>query len=358
MSDDGGIIVSVDVERGFCEAALGTTNMPNSDTVLVADTLVESDLRGVYSHGIQIMPRYIRGLAQGLNPSPNITTVVDAGALVTLDGDGGMGQVVSCKAMELAIERAKQHGIAVVTVRNSSHMGALSYYGMMAINEGMIGICSTNGPAIMAPWGGLTETLGNNPICFGIPAGRSHPIILDMAVSTAARNKIRVAAAKGDRLPVGWALDRQGRPTSDPEEALLGLVAPMSEAKGFGLAVSLEAITAVLSGGLIGKEIPRDTIIAPDSVDVFRPTYVSHYFQAIDVSRLMNLEELKSRVDTLADQIHDSELGTGTDAVYMPGEIEFITRERRLETGIPISGAVLKNLDRIASEVGVNPLPR
>jgi len=350
---DNGVTVAADVERRFSETALLTTGMPAADAALVADTLVEADLRGVYSHGIQIMHRYVRGLSKGLNPTPNVQTVVDAGALAVLDGDCGMGQVVSHKAMELAIEKAEQHGIAAVSVRNSNHHGALAYWGMMAVNRGMIGIVTTNGPAIMAPWGGVNETLGNNPMCYAIPAGSAYPIVLDMAVSTAARNKIRVAAAAGTKIPLDWALDRDGKPTDDPQVALEGLVAPMSGAKGFGLAVAMEVLTAGLSGGLMGKDVPTDTITASDSTYVFHPVRASHHFQVIDIKQMVPLDEFKSRVDRLAEQVHESAPAKGNDAVYMPGEIEFKTKEQRLKGGIPIPQAVLTNLDRIADEIGI-----
>ena len=355
MADNDDIIVQADVERRFCERALRSASLPTKDAELIADTLLEADLRGVITHGIQILPRYVRGLKKGINSSPNIKTMVDMGSLTVLDGDCGMGQVVSVKAMGLAIEKARQHGIAAVTVRNSNHLGALAYYGMMAVEHDMIGFCTTNAGAIMAPWGGVTETLGNNPICFAIPAGKSPTIILDMASSTAARNKIRMAAAKGEKIPLSWGLDREGQPTDDPEEALKGLVAPMSEAKGFGLAVAMEVLTAVLGGGFMGKEVPRDAIF---STDVFYPTWVSHFFQAIDVKRLVPIEEFKSRVDGLAQQVHESKLAKGSRGVFMPGEIEFMTKERRLKEGIPISSTVLRNLDRIAEEIEIEPLPR
>ena len=355
MADGDNVILQADAERRFCERAFETASISANDAEVIADTLVEADLRGVYSHGIQILPRYVRGLQNGINPSPNIETVVDAGSLVVLDGDCGMGQVVSATAMQMAIDKAGEHGVSVVTVRNSNHLGALAYYGMMAVEQDMIGICSTNAAAIMAPWGGRTETLGNNPLCVAIPSGRSYPIVLDMASSTAARNKIRVAATKGEKIPLGWGLDQEGQPTDDPEEALKGLVAPMAGAKGFGLAAVAEVLTAVVSGGLIGKEVPRDAITSPD---VFHPTRVSHYFQVIDVERLLPVEEFKSRVDDLARQVHESRLAKGVEAVYMPGEIEFKTRERRLEEGIPTASAVVGNLDRLAEEISIEPLSR
>ena len=353
-----GVTIDADVARRFGEAALLTTGMPAADAALVADTLVEADLRGVYSHGIQLLHRYVRGLSMGLNPNPNVQTVLDAGALAVLDGDCGMGQVASRKAMELAIEKAEDHGIAAVGVRNSNHHGALAYWGMMAVDRGMISIATTNAPAIMAPLGGVTETLGNNPVCYAMPAGSAYPIVLDMAVSTAARNKIRVAAAAGTKIPLDWALDRDGRPTDDPEVALKGLVAPMSGAKGFGMAVAMELLTAGLSGGLMGKEVPTDAITAKDSTYVFHPVRVSHHFQVIDIKQMVPLDEFKSRVDRLAQQVHESALAKGNDAVYMPGEIEFKTKELRLREGIPIPPAVVGTLDRIADEIGIERISR
>ena len=355
MTDNDSVIVQAEAERQFCEAAFRAVSVPNDDAALIADTLVEADLRGVYSHGMQILPRYVRGLKSGINPSPSIKTVVDAGSLAVLDGDCGMGQVVFVKATELAIEKALQHGIAAVSVRNSNHLGALAYYGMMAVDRDMMGICTTNGPSIMAPWGGVTETLANNPICVAVPSGNTYPVLLDMAVSTVARNKIRVAAARGEKIPLDWALTREGQPTDDPQEALKGLTAPMSGAKGFGLSVAMEVLTGVLSNGLIGKDVPRDVIY---SDDVFYPVRVSHYFQAIDVKRLLPPEEFKARVDYLAGQVHESELAKGAQGVFMPGEMEFITRERRLKEGIPIPSVILHSLDRISKEISVEPLSR
>ena len=229
---------------------------------------------------------------------------------------------------------------------------------MMAVDNGMMGMVTTNGPAIMAPMGGITETLGNNPICYAIPAGSGYPIVLDMAVSTAARNKIRVASAAGTKIPLDWAFDRTGRPTDDPDVALEGLVAPMSGAKGFGLAVVMEILTAGLSGGLIGKEVLADTITAADSSIVYHPMRASHHFQVIDMGGIVPLDEFKSRVDILARQIHESDLAVGSDAVYMPGEIEFKTKTYRLEHGIPIIPAVMDTLDKIADEVGIDRIER
>ena len=312
--------------------------MSEEDAKTIADTLVESDLKGVYSHGMQLLPRYVRGLKNGINPKPNIKITNDSGPIATLDGDCGMGQIVSVKAMKLAIKKAKTHGTGIVVARNSNHLGALAYYGMMAASENMISMCTTNAASIMAPWGGTTETLGNNPICWTIPGDDTNLIVLDMAVSTAARNKIRVAAAKGEQLPPDWAFDKEGQPTQDPQKALDGLIAPMAGPKGFGLAVIMEILSGVLSQGLIGKELPRDAI---SSTDIFYPTKTSHYFHVIDISRFCPIETFKQRTKELSKQIHESNLAKGTSQIFIPGEIEFQTRRKRLKEGIPISEAVL-----------------
>ncbi len=355
MAGDEGVVVAPEVERRFCQSALVAVSVPPADAAIIADTLVEADLRGVSSHGVLLLPRYVRGLQKGINPRPRAFTVAEAGSMAILDADNGMGHPISVRAMTMAIEKARQHGIGMVAVRNSNHLGALAYYAMMAVEQGMIALCSTNAAALMAPVGGVTETIGNNPICIAVPAGKAYPIVLDMATSATARNKIRAAAAKGEKIPTDWALDRHGRPTDDPNEALKGLLAPMAGVKGFGLAVALEALTACLAGGLIGKEIPRDALASPDT---YYPTWVSHYFQAVDVGQLVPLNEYKARVDRLVQQVHQSELAPGSRGVFLPGEIEFLTRERRLREGIPIPASILASLDKVAAEIAIEPLPR
>lgn len=355
MSKQIEVIAKHSDELTFCVNALLTTPLPTKDANLIADTLIEADLRGVYSHGVQLLPRYVRGLNHGINPNPNVKTVVDNKAISIIDGDNGMGQVVANKSMDIAIEKSRMYGLASVSVRNSNHLGALAYYGMKAVKENMIAICATNGPAIMAPWGGVTETLSNNPICFAMPALSSHPIVLDMATSTAARNKIRVAADKGESIPLGWGLDSEGQPTIDPNIALKGLVAPMSEAKGFGLAVVVEILTSVISGGLIGKEVSRKAL---ESKEIFYPVGASHYFYVLNVNMFPDSLDFHSRVDQVSTQVHETKLAKNTKAVYMPGELEFITKENRLRNGIPISEAVLNNLDRLADEISIEPLVR
>tara|TARA_B100001750_G_C15465966_1_gene577044 strand:+ start:250 stop:1317 length:1068 start_codon:yes stop_codon:yes gene_type:complete len=353
MSSEQETIIKSDKIKSFAIEALKSTSMSDEDAKTIADTLVESDLKGVYSHGIQLLPRYVRGLENGINPKPDIKIITDSGTIATLDGDCGMGQVVSVTAMKLAIKKAKKHGTGIVVARNSNHLGALAYYGMMAASENMISMCTTNAAAIMAPWGGTTETLGNNPICWTIPGDDTNLIMLDMAVSTAARNKIRVAAAKGEQLPRDWAFDKDGQPTQDPQKALDGLIAPMAGPKGFGLAVIMEILSGVLAQGLIGKELPRDAIT---STDIFYPTKTSHYFHVIDISKFCAVETFKQRVKELSAQIHESNLAKGTSQIFMPGEIEFQTRAKRLNEGIPISKAVLINLEKLAKELNLSGL--
>ena len=353
MSTEKELIIKSDNIKFFAIEALKSTSMSEEDAKIIADTLVESELKGVYSHGIQLLPRYVRGLKNGINPKPNIKITNDSGPIATLDGDCGMGQIVSVEAMKLAIKKAKMYGTGIVVARNSNHLGALAYYGMMAASENMISMCTTNAASIMAPWGGTTETLGNNPICWTIPGDENNLVLLDMAVSTAARNKIRVAAAKGEQLPPNWAFDKDGQPTQDPQKALDGLIAPMAGPKGFGLAVIMEILSGVLSEGLIGKELPRDAI---SSTDIFYPTHTSHYFHVIDVSRFCPIDTFKQRIKELSKQIHESHLAKGTSQIFMPGEIEFKTRIKRLKAGIPISETVLINLERLAKELNLSGL--
>lgn len=355
MATTGGEVMVLQAEalRRFCTAAFRQALMWEEDAALLAETLVEADLRGVHSHGVMLLPRYVRGLkVGGVNPRPEVKVVVETAAVALVDGDNGMGQMASVKAMELAIEKARRLGVGAVGVRNSNHFGAAAYYAMLALPHDMVGFATTNAPAVMAPWGGVTPTVGNNPFAYAMPAGRERPLVLDMACSTSARGKIRLAAQKGERIPLGWALTKEGEPTEDPHEALAGLLAPVGGYKGYGLAVIIEALAGVLTGALFARDIPRAGL---ESSEVFYPYHVGHFFGALDIGCFLSIAEYKARMDRLIGQIRSTALAKGVDRVYLPGEIEFEHHERRLREGIPTSYAVVRELKRLAEELGLEP---
>jgi LDH2 family malate/lactate/ureidoglycolate dehydrogenase len=351
MPDHSGQDVAVAIEAGRlaanCARMMEKAGMPETGARITADSLVDADLRGTHSHGVIQLPGYLdRLMAGGINPRPTLRAVADTPSLAILDGDGGMGQVVSHQAMTLAISKGKQTGAGFVGVRNSEHFGACSYWSAMAVAADMIGICSTNGVSCMPPFGGITGTIGNNPIAIAAPAGREYPVIIDIATSVVAQGKMRVAAARGEKIPRDWAITLDGEPTDDPLEGLKGLVLPVAGYKGFGLAVAFEVLTAVLTGAPFAKQVPLD----PGPAE---PLRIGHFFQAIDIAPLIPVPEFKSRMDELVRQIKESKLAKGVRRIYAPGEIEEETKAIRLRSGIPLAHPVIYDLKSVASRLGV-----
>ena len=346
MSD---VVVMSNPLREFVARIFEAEGMPFGDAFTVADHLVEADLRGVYSHGIlRVEPYTARIKAGGMNPSPNIRVLRETAGTALIDGDNGAGQVVGVRAMEIAITKAKEVGVSHVGVRMSSHFGTCAYYAQMALEHDMIGVAVTaGGTNIMAPAGGVSKLLGNNPIGVAIPAGKEYPIVLDMAQSVVARGKIAHAIKTGTPIPPTWALNRYGEPTTDPVEAYSGLVQPVGGYKGYSMAFVVMALGAVLNGAGFGHDLP----VFEEGIK--RVANVGHFFQAIDIKALADPEEFKSKMDEAIQAMHSSELARGSDRVYVPGEIEWLKREERLKSGVPIAAGVWKDLVKIADRCGV-----
>jgi LDH2 family malate/lactate/ureidoglycolate dehydrogenase len=331
-------------------AILVKLGVPDEDARVAIDNLVEADLRGVHSHGMRRLPWYAERLIRGvINPRPNIRVIEETAAIALVDGNSGLGQVVSHRAMNIAIKKAKVCGIGTVTVRNSHHFGTCAYWAEMALPHDMIGIAITNGGPVMAPWGGLTPTLSNDPIGVAIPAKQEPPIVLDMATSIVAGGVLDVAARKGQKIPLGLALDKDGNPTDDPVIAREGLLLPIAGYKGFGLTVIFEVLSAVLSGANFARMVPRHT-------DFSKPMNIGHYFQVIDVGKFMPVNQFKERIDDLIRQIKSSRLAPGTDRVYLPGEIEYERRAVYVKEGIPLSLTVVEDLYNLARQVGISDI--
>src|SRR5450756_2716469 len=238
MADDkAGVVVLADPLREYATQVFMKYGMPRDEAAIVADHLVEADLRGVYSHGVlRIEPYTARLKAGAMNPRPKITILRETPGTALVDGDDGSGQVVGVRAMEIAIRKAKEVGVGYVGVRHSNHFGTCAYYAQMAVAHDMIGFAATpGGTNIMAPWGGITPLLGNNPFGVAIPAGKEFPVVLDMAQSVVARGKIAHAVKTGSPIPPTWALNRHGEPTTDAKEGYAGLVQPVGGYKGYGM---------------------------------------------------------------------------------------------------------------------------
>lgn len=322
--------------------------MDEADAALLGNSLVEADLGGVHSHGVLRVPEYVAKLTRGgVDPRGRPTVVRDAGACLVVDGGNSMGQIGTSFAMSQAIARAETTGIAAVAIRGSNHCGALAPYALQAVARDMIGLATTNALPTMAPWGGAERLLGINPLGIGIPAGDEAPIVYDAAFSGSAHGKIRVYAQKGLALPGGWALDHEGRPTTDPLAAIDGLLMPIGGFKGTGLALIMGLFSSMLSGAAYGTELGNMT-------DGPRAGQDGHFVMAIRVGAFEEVDRFKARVDGVIRQIHACRLAPGFDRIYAPGEKEWLTSRSYARDGIPLNDVTLADLARTAIETGVD----
>jgi len=334
--------------KEFTMKILREVDVPENGAEITADCLIEADLRGVYSHGVMRLPVYVRHLKKtgpgGMTASPEISVVREGEAYALVDGGNGLGPVVCARAMEIAIEKARAGALASVGVRNSNHNGAEAYYAMMALEHEMIGFCVTvGGKNIIAPWGGLTALLGNNPFAFAIPAGAERPVVLDMACSVVARGWIMLAMKNNWKIPDGWAVNREGEPTTDAEEAYEGLVLPVGEYKGYALALMGCILGGVLTGASIGSEV------TDLGQDFDRDQNVGHFVGALSIEKFIPVPTFKERMDRLIKELKSSRRMKGVEKIYLPGEKEYETREQNLRDGIPISGGVLSELNALGA---------
>ena len=334
----------------FVAAAFEKLGVPPQDAAIAANVLVLADLRGVDTHGvIRFNPGswYVKWLRDGeMSPAPKIHIVSDAGSSALLDGDRGIGMVIGHRAMELAIEKAKVSGVGMVGVCNSRHFGMSAYYAMQALAHDMIGIAMTNAGRQVVPTFGSEARFGTNPICFAAPAQQELPFVIDMATTTAAAGKLEVAARRGASIPLGWALDEKAQPTTDPRIAQkarlllpLGGTREGGSHKGYGLAILVEILCGVLTGtvtALNQNQDPRGHFFAAIKIDAFRP-----------------VDEFKSDMDRLINELKSTPPMEGQERIYVAGEIEFETAKRRAEKGIPLLGSVIKGLRDVGQQLDI-----
>jgi LDH2 family malate/lactate/ureidoglycolate dehydrogenase len=242
---------------------------------------------------------------------------------------------------------AREHGIAAVGVKNSNHFGIGAYYAMMGLKDDMIAVVCTNTSPLMAPFGGKEAFLGTNPIAIAIPAGDQYPVVLDMATSLVPRGKIEVAARKGEKIPVGWAIDADGRPTQDPAEALKGTLLPMGGPKGYGLALMVDILAGILTEAAFGDNI--GSLFG----DMDKPQNVGHFMLAIDPSGFRSLDRFKTTMDNLIVSIKNSAPAEGVKELFLPGEIEYLKTKERSENGFTLNPVVVTNLLKLGKEIGI-----
>jgi LDH2 family malate/lactate/ureidoglycolate dehydrogenase len=350
---DSGILFPADRLRGWTQEILQKVGVSRDDATLLADSLIEANLRGVDTHGItRMLCVYVERIQKGvMSAKSNLVVVREKASTALIDCHNSIGQIGAARAMQMTIEKAAKTGVAFSAVRHSNHYGMAAYWAMMALPHGMIGFSSTNAPAAMAPTGGRTAMLGTNPIAIAIPAGRELPVVLDMATTVVARGRIVLHAKQDKPLDPGWALDHRGVPTTDPHTALEGLLAPIGGYKGYGIALAIDFICGILTGSNYGTHFPG--FLADNMID---PTDVGSVFAAVNVESFMDLPEFTATIDKAIQEIKTSARAEGAERIYIPGEIEFDTKAERLAHGIPIPDPVVKDFIALGSELGV-PFP-
>ena len=331
----------------FCLNVLKCVGVKEDYAKTIAESLISANLRGVDSHGVARLPAYAKRVIKGLiDPLGRIEVVKEYGATALIDAHNNFGQIAAMRATSLVAEKARRFGVASVGVRNSNHFGMAAHYALKLTEQKLIGIISSNGPPAIAPWGGKTPMLGTNPICIGFPADKNNSIILDMAISTVARGKIRLAALKKETIPEGWAFDEEGNPTSDPIAALRGSLAPMGGPKGYGLALSLDLIC-----GLVTSSNSLRDVKALD--DLSGSSGTGFFLEAINIESFISYQEYIENITKYIKEIKGCPKRTGANEIFLPGEIERREAERRSELGIPLSQEVLHELKKLAEKLGV-----
>lgn len=350
---EGGILYPADELRAFTVAAFKNVGVSPEDAEVVTDSLIEANLRGVDTHGItRMLTVYIKRLQVGVvNKETEIKVVRENASTALVDARNSLGQVAGKRAMEMAIGKAKQTGIGFVALAHTNHFGACAYYSMMALPHDMIGYSATNSPVSVAPWGGRTPMFGTNPLSYSIPAGEERPFVLDFATTVVARGRIILHAKQNRPLEPGWAFDAAGRPTIDPEAALKGLLAPIGGYKGYGLMMMIDLMCGVMTGSNYGTHFPG--FLADNLKD---PSDIGSMFMAISIDSFIDPAEFKAGVDKALREIKACALAEGAERIYIPGEIEFETKEERLANGIPLPKEVVRDFVALGQELGI-PFP-
>ncbi len=339
----------VDVARltSVLSALFGAAGVSIDDARVTVDSLVAAEVDGVSSHGIALVPLYLERLRAGGVVATAVPSIVeDLGGLLVIDAAHALGQVSSQMAVELAIARARVHGLSIVTVRHAFHFGTAAFWTRQFAALGMVGFAFSNTRPLMPAPGGAQRVVGNNPLSIAFPSAEGLPLVIDMAMSATAMGRIRIAEAKGQPIPEGWATDDAGAPTTSPAEAIKGLLLPAAGPKGFGLAVAIDLLCGALSGGAIGSSVKPLYGNAGQHYDC------SHAFIAIDASRANGEQGIAGQVTSFANEIRASTPASGTTKLYAPGDLE---RERRAQrsTSLPLSAALVAQIDALAEKAGL-----
>lgn len=357
------VLVEATALLRFMTAIFEAVGMSGEDAAIAADVLVTADLRGHESHGVARAEHYyVRPLQSGaIQARAELVTVRETAATLVLDAQNGMGHPAVKHAMDLCIAKARRAGTCLAVIRHSNHYGIAGYYPMQAAMSDMIGLCSTTSGTLVVPTGGRSALLGTNPIAFAAPAARQRPFMLDMATSVVPIGKVEVKARRGEPLPYGWAVDEQGRPTTDAEEVLervdrrpsQGGLLPLGglEAghKGYGLSALVDIISGLLAGARVSLDF-TDRVLRGEPADL------GHFVAAIDIAAFAPLDEFKRSMDEYIEMLHAAPTADGTERVLVAGDPEFDAEERRRREGIPLHPDVAASLRALGGELEI-PFP-
>ena len=340
--------LSVEGLRDFSTRVFMANGLSAENAATISDCLITADLRGVSSHGIVRVKSYLeRAKKEHWNPDPKLS-FSGKGAICTLDGDDGFGSLVGTAAMHKAMELAREHGVGICSVRKSSHFGMASYYSLMAAKEDMIGFCCTNGVSNVAPFGSKEGMLGTSPFAFSAPVKDSAPFSLDISCSVSAHGRVTNAKREGKPIPEGWAIDKDGYPTTDPAEALKGFMLPFGGHKGSGIAMVIDFLCGILNSGNTSKHVRQDPSIGPG---------IGHFFLAIDISAFEPLDEFKERALSFVTEMKNAAPAPGVKELFVPGEQAAKKTDYNLTHGIIVGEGGLKELAEVAERLNIEFKP-
>lgn len=347
----GGAKITFENLRLFCQQAYQAAGVPEDEAFIVADLLARADLRGVESHGVTRLPIYILRLQKNyVRPKVELNKIRGKGSVAFYEAHGSMGHVVSQYLMEEAIKLAEEHGIGWVSVKDSGHFGVTGLFPMMASEKDLIGFICSNSAPMMAPFGGKSRVLGNNPLSYAFPAANHPDVVVDFSCSVVASGRLIVARKKGEKIPLGWAVDKDGIPTTDPYEGYEGggSMAQVGGHKGSGLAMAHEMLSAVVTGG---KWTPFIKSLYQEDESGIQGT--CHTFMALDPDCFIGRAEFKAEVDRYIEFMKDSGRAKDVDEILMPGEPEHRTEQARLKDGIPLAPNTVKELTELGQSLRI-----
>jgi LDH2 family malate/lactate/ureidoglycolate dehydrogenase len=334
--------------RGQVRDIAVAAGVPAADALRFADALVAADVSGTSTHGVSRLNIYVRRIQAGLiDPKGKLTVVRKKGGVLALDAGNGLGQVQTIKALDKLAPLARANGVAAATVRNSQHFGAVSYYCNLMAEQGLILLAFTNCEPAMSPEGACQAFFGTNPIAASFPTGKGFPVKVDLATSVVARGNVVAANKQKKPIPLGWALDPEGRPTTDAAEALKGTILTMAGHKGYALALMVEIFSGVLSGAAVGPEI------GSMYKDMDRKQDVGHFLCLFDISAFMPTAEFTARLDRTIDSIKGCRRRSGVEEVLVPGERSHRIAEDNLRHGVTIEPATFAEIEKLCAELNV-----